>query len=112
MAFIRTAFFDILDMQGDRIVGQESLPIVLGERKTLRLLKQLLAISLVFLVVGPSLRVATTLAYGLTLSVFYMAAVILAFQKNWVLPGSRFEFLVETIFVFTAGVSLVWHFLT
>jgi len=112
VAFVRTAFFDILDMQGDRIVGQESLPIVLGDKKTLRLLKQLLALSFAVLVVGPLVHVATTLAYGLTLSVFYMAGVILAFERNWIIPGFRFEFLVETIFVFTAGVSLVWHFLT
>jgi 4-hydroxy-3-methylbut-2-enyl diphosphate reductase len=109
VAFVRTAFFDILDMQGDRIVGQESLPILLGERRTLRLLKQLLAFSLVFLLAGALLDIATSLAYGLTLSVFYLAAVIFAFERNWVLPGSRFEFLVETIFVFMAGVSVVWH---
>jgi 4-hydroxy-3-methylbut-2-enyl diphosphate reductase len=111
VAFVRTAFFDILDMQGDRIVGQESLPIVLGDKKTLRLLKQLLALSFAILVLGPLVHIATSLAYGLTLSVFYMAGVILAFERNWIVPGFRFEFLVETIFVFTAGVSLVWHFL-
>ncbi|MDY6953912.1 MAG: 4-hydroxy-3-methylbut-2-enyl diphosphate reductase [Thermodesulfobacteriota bacterium] len=111
MAFVRTAFFDILDMQGDRIVGQESLPIVLGDRKTLRLMKQLLALSLALLVVAPLLHVATTLAFCLVLSVGYMAGVVWAFEKDWFVPGFRFEFLVETIFVFTAGVSFLWQLL-
>lgn len=109
MAFIRTAFFDILDMQGDRIEGQESLPIVLGERKTFRLLKQLLVIFLVALILAPMTHLTTTLAYGMILSVFYMAGVIMAFQQQWVFPGFRFEFLVETLFVFTAVVSGVWQ---
>ena len=26
LVFVRTAFFDILDMQGDRIVGKETIP--------------------------------------------------------------------------------------
>jgi len=112
MAFVRTAFFDILDMQGDRIVGQESLPIVLGDRRTLRLLKQLLTFSLALLVVAPLAQVATTLAYYLILSATYMAGVVWAFEKDWIVPGFRFEFLVETIFVFTAGVSLLWQLFT
>jgi len=112
MAFVRTAFFDILDMQGDRIVGQESLPIVLGDRKTLQLLKLLLALSFAVLVVAPLAHVATPLAYWLILSIFYMAGVVLAVERDWIVPGFRFEFLVETFFVFTAAVSLVWQSLT
>jgi hypothetical protein len=33
----------------------------------------------------------------------------MAFEKRWVVPGFRFEFLVETVFLFTAVVSLVWQ---
>jgi (E)-4-hydroxy-3-methyl-but-2-enyl pyrophosphate reductase len=109
MAFVRTAFFDILDMQGDRIVGQGSLPILVGEKKSLRLLKQLLVVFFAILLFAPMMHLTTTLAYGLTLSVFYMASVVQAFEKHWVVPGVRFEFFVETIFLFTAAVSLVWR---
>jgi 4-hydroxy-3-methylbut-2-enyl diphosphate reductase len=111
MAFVRTALFDILDMQGDRIVGQESLPIMLGERKTFRILKQILTIFLVALVLAPFMHLATTLAYGMILSVFYMAAILVAFERRWVVPGFRFEFLVETLFVFTVVVSALWRLL-
>ena len=109
MAFVRTAIFDIFDMQGDRIVGQESLPILLGERKTFRILKQILTIFLLALVLAPLMHLTTTLAYGMILSVFYMAAALVAFERRWVVPGFRFEFLVETLFVFTAVVSALWR---
>jgi len=109
MAFVRTAFFDILDMQGDRIVGQESLPIVLGERKTVSILKKFLIVFLAALIFAPMMHLATTLAYGMILSVFYMAAVLMAFEQDWIVPGFRFEFLVETLFVFTAIVSGLWQ---
>ena len=39
LVFVRTAFFDILDMQGDRLVGKETIPMLLGEKRSLRLLK-------------------------------------------------------------------------
>jgi 4-hydroxy-3-methylbut-2-enyl diphosphate reductase len=107
-AFVRTAFFDILDMQGDRIVGQDSLPIVLGEKKSLAVLKQLLFLIFAALVFSPVMNLTTTLAYGWTLSIFYMAAVVRAFEKSWMVPGFRFEFVVETVFPFTALVSVIW----
>jgi 4-hydroxy-3-methylbut-2-enyl diphosphate reductase len=109
LAFVRTAFFDILDMQGDRLVGQESLPIYIGKDKTLRLLKHLLILSLAVLLFAPIMRLTTTLAHGVILSVFYMGWVIQGFEQKWIVPGFRFEFLVETIFLFTAAVSLVWY---
>ncbi len=109
MAFVRTAFFDILDMQGDRIVGQESLPIVLGGRKTFRILKLLLVIFFAALIIAPVIHLTTTLAYGLILPIFYIAALVMAFERQWVVPGFRFEFLVETLFVFTALVSSLWQ---
>jgi 4-hydroxy-3-methylbut-2-enyl diphosphate reductase len=111
MAFVRTAVFDILDMQGDRIVGQESLPIVLGEKKTFRILKQVLTIFLAALILAPLMHLATTLAYGMILSLFYMAGILVAFERRWIVPGFRFEFLVETLFVFTAIVSGLWSLL-
>ena len=42
LVFARTAFFDLLDVQGDRIMGKETLPILLGNRRTIVLLKGML----------------------------------------------------------------------
>jgi 4-hydroxy-3-methylbut-2-enyl diphosphate reductase len=109
LAFVRTAFFDILDMQGDRLVGQESLPIVIGKGRTQRLLKQFLIFSLAVLLFAPVMKLTTTLAHGVIFSVFYLAWIVQSFEKNWIVPGVRFEFLVETVFPFTAGVSFFWN---
>ena len=52
LVFVRTAFFDVLDMQGDRIVGKETIPILLGEKRTLSLLKMILGINLGILILS------------------------------------------------------------
>ena len=39
--YIRSGLFDVLDIQGDMIVGKETLPIIIGEEKAIRLLKRL-----------------------------------------------------------------------
>jgi len=111
IAFVRTAFFDILDMQGDRLVGQGSLPIVIGEKRALSLLKQLLMFTMAICLFAPIMNLASSLAYGLILSIFYLGWVIQAFERHWIVPGFKFEFLVETVFPFSAAVSLLWQLL-
>jgi 4-hydroxybenzoate polyprenyltransferase len=43
LVFSRTAFFDIMAIQGDRIAGRETLPILLGEKKSFVLIRWVLA---------------------------------------------------------------------
>ena len=59
LVFCRTAFFDIMDMQGDRIVGKETIPILIGERRAFTLLKYLLvSLALLLVAAGLTLTIA------------------------------------------------------
>jgi (E)-4-hydroxy-3-methyl-but-2-enyl pyrophosphate reductase len=108
LVFVRTAFFDILDMQGDRLVGKETIPTLLGERRSLRLLKVLLA----GLIVGlPALSIFTSVpafALALALCPAAMFAILIAFEKSLLLPGVRLEFLVESHLVLAGVLALGW----
>ena len=39
IVFIRSALSDILDIQSDRLIGRETLPVLIGGKKTLLLLQ-------------------------------------------------------------------------
>ncbi len=67
MVFVRSAFFDILDMQGDRVVGKDTIPILLGEKQTIGLLKCVLVIITLILLLSSAFQVVSQL--GLTLAV-------------------------------------------
>ena len=45
LVFTRSAIIEVTDVQGDLVVGAETTPIVIGEKRTLRLLERNLAIS-------------------------------------------------------------------
>ena len=107
MVFIRTAFFDILDMQGDRIVGRETIPILLGERQTIKLLKILLLVSIAFLVIPSILRLLSGIGIGLTLSSVFLYAVISRHGKDSMLPSIGLEFLVETHFILAGVITFL-----
>ncbi len=108
LVFARTVFFDLLDMQGDRLVGRETLPIVLGQKRAMDLLK----ISLVLLVALPAITSAIGLSTGLGffLVIIPMAllTVIVAHEQGKILPGARLEFLAESHFILAGFIGFLW----
>jgi (E)-4-hydroxy-3-methyl-but-2-enyl pyrophosphate reductase len=108
LVFARTAFFDILDIQGDRIVGKETLPIVIGERRVRRLLERVLQMICALLLVMTLTGLATSLGYLLALCPLFLLAVTRAHQKGYLLPGIRLEFGVESLFVLTGLIAGGW----
>jgi 4-hydroxy-3-methylbut-2-enyl diphosphate reductase len=111
MVFVRTAFFDILDIQGDRIVGRETLPILLGEQKTVLVLKTILLFIMGMLPVCSILGLTSGLGIVITIYPLSMLALLIAQEKGFLLPGIMLEFSVESLFVLTGLLTFLWSFL-
>ncbi len=82
LVFSRTAFFDIVAIQGDRIAGKETLPILLGEEKSFVLIRWVLA-GVVILLVGAwvtGLPVARSIPLALVPGL--MLGLVLFFEKK------------------------------
>jgi 4-hydroxy-3-methylbut-2-enyl diphosphate reductase len=110
MVFVRTAFFDILDMQGDRIVGRETIPILIGEKRTLRLLKYILLFMVAFLILSSSFAIISRIGYILFICPLFLFFVLTVYEQDYMLPGTRIEFLVETHFVLAGVIALLWPY--
>lgn len=107
IVFCRTAFFDILDMQGDRIVGKETLPILLGQKRSFSLLKRVLAVVILILPLAAVLRIMTAQAFILVVPPLLLLAMVVAHEKGNMLPGIRMEFRVESLFVFSGVLAFL-----
>ncbi len=112
MVYARSALFDIFQAQGDLIVGVETLPIVLGEKRTLYLLKGVIlsgalinATAGIFGLVGPFI-------YLLLLCLLSLGLSLLAYEKRWLYPGTRLEAIVEGNFFFAGLLGLIWQILS
>ena len=108
MVFIRTAFFDILDMQGDRIVGKETIPILMGEQKTIRLLKLILLILMAILPLSSAAGLVSMMGFLQVIPLFALLVILSAHEKEYVLSGIRLEFLVDTHFILAGLIALMW----
>ena len=108
LVFVRTAFFDLLDTQGDRIVGKETIPLLLGEKRTISLLKAMLVFVLAALIVSSALHLTSNLGFALAICPIFVFIVLSAHQRGHMLPGTRLEFLVETNFVMAGIIAFTW----
>jgi 4-hydroxy-3-methylbut-2-enyl diphosphate reductase len=108
LVFVRTGFFDILDMQGDRIVGKETIPILLGEKKANHLLKAILIIIGIILPLSSLFGVIPALGFILLLCPMALFVVLVAYEKGQMLPGIRLEFLVDTHFLLAGFLTGIW----
>lgn len=112
LVFVRTAFFDISDMQGSRIVGRETIPILLGERRTMNLLKIILAVLVLFLPAGAGAGVVPFSASLLSLCPAAMLGFLLIHERTGRFMGVMQGFVMESHFVLAGLLALVCNLMT
>ena len=108
LVLARTAFFDILDMQGDQIVGKETIPILLGEARSIRMLRILLLVLAMLPLLSGMAGVFPPLGYGLAICPAAMLLLVNIHEKGFMLPGFRLEFLMESLFILAGIVTLTF----
>jgi (E)-4-hydroxy-3-methyl-but-2-enyl pyrophosphate reductase len=110
LVFVRSAMFDLVDIQGDRFVGKETIPIVLGEKRTRRLLIYLVLLLAVLLTAAPAFNLATPFGYFMLLCCLYAGAYLLVYQRQQMRHDSlRFEAMVESNFYLAGALALIYQ---
>ena len=108
IVFSRSAFFDLMDIQGDRLVGRETLPVLLGEKRAAGLIRHNLLVMILLLLVMSLAGLVPSLGYLLLLVPLSMAAVIRAHAGGHVPSGARLEFLMESVFILAGVLGFTW----
>lgn len=108
IAFIRAVVLDIRDIQGDRILGKETIPIAIGKERTKTILIILTASVAVLLFVSSLLGWTTSLGYYLLPCVAYAFSYQYLFQKRIVSEGLLLETIADFNFIFTGIIAFVW----
>jgi (E)-4-hydroxy-3-methyl-but-2-enyl pyrophosphate reductase len=112
VVYVRSALFDIFEVQGDMIVGIETLPVTIGEERTLKLLKIVLwGCGLVLLAAG-LMGSVPGIAFLLLLCVASFGLTIRIFQSQWLYPGLRLEAVVESNLLLAGLAALAWQMLS
>ncbi|MCP3940307.1 MAG: 4-hydroxy-3-methylbut-2-enyl diphosphate reductase [Desulfobacteraceae bacterium] len=107
LVFARTAFFDVLAIQGDRITGKETLPILLGPEKSFSLIQYVLAFNIFILIFAYWTDLFANNAFLLAFVPLFMLLLIRLHKKDSLLSGRQYEFLIESSFLFAGVVAAI-----
>jgi (E)-4-hydroxy-3-methyl-but-2-enyl pyrophosphate reductase len=108
-AFVRAAFFDILEVQGDLIVGVETLPITLGEKRTLSLLKFIIISMALILIIAPPIKAVGLFSFLMLIPLFVLSVLLNAYEKGRIQHGLLLEYLVEGNFLVAGLLAVIWQ---
>jgi len=108
LVFCRALLRDFRDLQADRMVGHETLPIVFGARSSRRLLYGSLAVTAGLVVAATAGGLAAAPAgYLLAIPFVYAAFCVPLFTRQTVLQGFRAEMIADFVFVLAGLVAMV-----
>ena len=108
VVFVRSALSDILDMQSDRLIGRETIPVLMGKETTQNLLKGILVALGLLLVVSHPLGWTPTLSHILLFSVFFIWIYFKLYDRRAAFSGVVLEGILETNYILTGFCALTW----
>lgn len=108
MIFIRSGLFEIMAIEGDRVVGKETLAIALGKEWTLNLLSIGSLAFIAMLVWAAWTGVISSLGYLLSLSGVYMLVYLLLYRRLNLESSLLLESLVEGNMILAGLLAFIW----
>jgi 4-hydroxy-3-methylbut-2-enyl diphosphate reductase len=108
MIFIRSGLFEIMAIEGDRVVGKETLAIALGQERTFTLLV-FGSLAFVAMLLGAAWAgVIPNLGYTLSLSGFYMLGYLILYHRGQMESSLMLESLVEGNMILAGLLAFIW----
>lgn len=112
LVYIRSVLSDIRDIRGDRLVGRETIPIMIGVEGAKVFLALVTAGMASLLVSSAASGLVGPFAYVLTASIGYTGMYLWLYHKKVINRGLKFDLVVDGVFHFTGALALAWTFLT
>jgi 4-hydroxy-3-methylbut-2-enyl diphosphate reductase len=107
IVFVRSALLDIRDIQGDRLIGKETIPIVLGTERTLKLLVGAIAMLTLLFIGGPLGAWLSPIHASFLLGVAYLAVGAYLITHQRIARRFLSESLVDGTFLVFGGIALL-----
>ena len=108
IVFVRSSLSDLIEIQSDRLLGRETIPVVIGEEKTLKLLNGISLAMALLLVLSYPLKWTTSLSFMLFPCVFYMWICFELCDRKTALSAAVINGLLETNYILAGLCTLGW----
>jgi 4-hydroxy-3-methylbut-2-enyl diphosphate reductase len=107
LVFVTTALLDILGIQGDRITGKETIPILIGEKKSIAIIKQILIGISIVLISGSYFRIINNLGFFLVILPLLMLYITIIIDKENIKSRIKFRFIIEFNYIIAGIITAI-----
>jgi (E)-4-hydroxy-3-methyl-but-2-enyl pyrophosphate reductase len=108
IVFIRSALSDILDIQSDRLIGRETIPVLIGRKKTQELLKGITGLLFLLLILAFAAGWSSSLSLILLSCTFYVWICFKLCDRRAAFSAVVLEGFLETNYVIAGFSAMVW----
>jgi 4-hydroxy-3-methylbut-2-enyl diphosphate reductase len=108
VVFVRSALSDVMDIQSDRLMGRETIPVVIGEEQTRRLVEGLSIVLFLVLALSFPLGWTSTVSFALLACVFYMWICFELCDRKAAFSAAVLNGFLETNYILAGVVTIVW----
>ena len=108
IVFVKSALSDMLDIQSDRLVGRETIPVVMGEKPTRKLLQVISILTGVIMITAAVTGYAPWLSLALLASIFYIWICLGFYDRKTQFSNIVLEGLLGTNYLIAGVGALIW----
>jgi (E)-4-hydroxy-3-methyl-but-2-enyl pyrophosphate reductase len=105
---VRTALLDLLAVRGDRLVGKETLVVLVGEKRTLPFIFGMLALLVFSSFIGPLFGLSTRFAYALLPVAAIYGWQLRLYSRSRLREDPLCETLIESVLIGFGALALLW----
>ncbi|MBT6227673.1 MAG: 4-hydroxy-3-methylbut-2-enyl diphosphate reductase, partial [Candidatus Scalindua sp.] len=109
MVFVRTVLLDVRDVQGDRIVGKETIPIAIGKTNTKAMLVVISILLTILLIASPKIGWTSGFSYYLLPCVAYACGYLYLYHKRLIPSDLACEIITDFNFILAGIMVAIWH---
>jgi 4-hydroxy-3-methylbut-2-enyl diphosphate reductase len=108
LVFVRALLRDFRDIQADRLIGRETLPVAIGVARTRKILFASLAFAALTVVTSTALgATASPLGYAMLLPLVYAATCVPLFTRKAIIQGFGAELVIDAVFILAGIVATI-----
>lgn len=111
LVFIRSAMSDILEIQNDKLIGRETIPVLIGKALTKKVLKIMSLILLTILLISYQAGWTSSLSLILLICILYVWICFQVCDRRSGLSGAFMEGLLETSYIIAGFGVFLWFVL-
>lgn len=108
IVFVKSALSDMLDIQSDRLVGRETIPVVIGEAYTRKLLQGISILTGIILVMAVVAGYSSWLSLVVLASIFYIWICLGFYDRKTRFSNIVLEGLLGTNNLIAGAAALIW----